>query len=211
MKKFLEVVFNAAVYRGTSIVIQLTMVSLVFGLATNWRVVAACNALCFAWYVIYHMSAINIRRRNKYRVLKPVVKVYMSHPIRGSKVDDATEAEQMTNSERAKLATNELRKRFPELDIYCPGEAEKFVHLTYANKLLTDGQILGIDCEILKDCDCVFAYAFDASRGMKVEIDFADECNIPTLTFEKLDEAAYGRIRVFIDELIRVKQDIREW
>jgi len=211
MKKIREVVFNATVYRSLSIILQLAMVSAVFGLAANWPVVIACNALCFAWYICYHMMTIRVRHYFKHRVVRPTIKVYMSHPIRGSKVDDATKAEQMTNSERAKLATNELRKRFPELDIYCPGEAEKFVHLTYANKLLTDGQILGIDCEILKECDCVFAYAFDTSRGMKVEIDYANDAQIPVLTFNKVDESTFRQIRAFIDELTRVKENTKEW
>lgn len=200
MKKIREVVFNATVYRSSSVCLQLAMVLLVFGLSTNWKVVAACNVMCFLWYIVYHIIAIHVRHYYKHRP-RPTIKVYLSHPIRGSKVDNATKAEQMSNSERARLAAVELRKRFPELDIYCPGEAEEFVGLTYSKGLLTDAQILEIDCEILGGRDCVFAYAFDSSNGMKIEADFADDRYIPILTFDHLGEDTFKQIREFIDKL----------
>lgn len=211
MKKFKEVVFNATIYRSTSIALQLAMVEIVFGLATNWRVVAACNILCFMWYITYHMTAIQVRRYFKRLVHRPKIKVYLSHPIRGSKVDDATKAEQMSNSDRARLAAVEIRKRFPDLDIYCPGDAEKFVHLTYDGKLLTDAQILDIDCQILRECDCVFAYAFDASRGMAVEIEDAQKHQIPIMVFKNLDESVFKQIRSFVDGLAKIKDNMKEW
>lgn len=209
MKKVREVVFNATVYRSLSVALQLIMVSIVFGLATNWRVVLSCNLLCFAWYIMYHLSAIRVRRYFKHLVKMPTIKVYMSHPIRGSKVDDATKVEQISNSDRARLAAVEIRKAFPELDIYCPGDAEKFVYLTYVNGLLTDTQILWVDCKILEECDCVFAYDFDTSRGVQVEKEYAMTQNIPILSFESLNSETFNRIRSFIDEIIRLK-DIGE-
>lgn len=211
MKKIKEVIFNATVYRGISLCLQLLMVSLIFGLRANWPVVIACNILCFAWYIIYHMASIRIRHYFKHRVVGPKIRVYLSHPIRGSKVDDATKEEQMSNSERAKLCANELRKAFPELEIYCPGDAEDFVHLAYSSGMLTDTQILDIDCKILDGRDCVFAYAFDASRGMKIETDHADAYGIPVLTFEKLDNNVLRRIRTFVDGLIKAKENVEEW
>ena len=209
MKKVREVIFNATVYRSLSVALQLIMVSIIFGLATKWKVVLACNLLCFAWYIVYHLSAIRVRRYFKHLVKMPTIKVYMSHPIRGSKVDDATKTEQLSNSGRARLAAVEIRKAFPDLDIYCPGDAEKFVYLTYAGGLLTDAQILDIDCKILGECDCIFAYDFDTSRGVQIEKDYAVKHQIPLLSFESLNSEAFNRIRVFIDELVRLK-DIRE-
>lgn len=200
MKKIKEVAFNAVMYRGTSIAIQLAMVSIIFGLATNWKVVAACNLVCFIWYMFYHMLFINVKRalNGKYDV-KPRFTAYCSHPIRGSKGDKATKEEQIANSERARATCMKIRKLIPELDIYCPGDAEKFVYQTYAKGWLTDSQILDIDCLIETECDFLMVYEFDKlGKGCFVEIDAAINAGMPIFQFRELNRKTIRRLRKFL-------------
>jgi hypothetical protein len=200
MRKFKEVVFNAVIYRGLSVIIQLVAVFIIFGLTTNWKIVAICNLLCFTWYICYHMTFIKIKRKLKHEhANNRIIRAYLSHPIRGSKNSNASKDQQLINSQRAIEAAEFIRKFIPNLQIYCPGHAERFVHYTYADKLLTDAQILDIDCKIINECDVLLVYDFDKSAGVKIEIEYAVSRGIPVLRFKELNGKTIDDIREFIN------------
>lgn len=207
MKKLWEVILNSTVYRIISVFIQMLMVSLMFELATNWKVVVSCNMVCFFWYVVYHMAVIHIRRGSKSRSGKlPIVTAYMSHPIRGITGDAATKEVQIANSEKARSAAMVLRNKINGLDVYCPGDAEKFVYLTYANGWLTDDQILEIDCKIEEDCDLLLVYEFDRlGKGCRVEIEAADKFGIPIIRFSEVTPEVISSIRTLVHSISRDK------
>ena len=210
MKKIKEVIFNALVYRTTSITLQVLMVSMVFGLITNWKVVAACNALCFTWYVIYHMMAIKIRRKLKNTHPSVIVKAYLSHAIRGSAGENPTCEIQMSNCDIARAGAAVLRSRFPFLDLYVPAEAERFVYHTFNDKLLTDTQILAVDCKILDICDVLIAYDFDKSKGVEIEVKYAREHSIPIFRFKEINKKTMKELKNFLRDLTTVKRVLNE-
>lgn len=139
-------------------------------------------------------------RRSGYRI-----RLYMSHPIRGSKYLDATLVDQLSNSQKARDASFEIMTKIDCLDIYTPGNAEDFVGLTYTKGLLTDKQILELDCEILQKCNGMIVYNFDTSRGVQIEMDYAKLHNIPILIFDKLNSASIDNIEKFVNELMHKK------
>jgi hypothetical protein len=84
---------------------------------------------------------------------------------------------------------NELRIDFPDVEFYVPADHEEFVRIAWMNNLLTEQEILDIDCEIILGCCGLIAYAWDGhiSKGMKVELDYANELEIPTLIITPRD------------------------
>lgn len=108
-------------------------------------------------------------------------KAYVSHPIRGQTGKDATDEQMTENNKKAMSFSNALKKKFPAIDFYIPGEHDEFIMKAYRKGWLNEEQILEIDCEILRTCDVLVVFAPDAfiSGGMKVEIDCAALYNIP--------------------------------
>ena len=136
------------------------------------------------------------------------IRLYMSHPIRGSKVNGATLSDQLSNSQIAKDAGFEIMTKIDCLDIYTPGNAEDFVGLTYSKGLLTDTQILDLDCEILKKCDGLICYDFDTSKGVEIEVAYAKKNNIPILRFKELNAQTIDNIEKFVNTLMYKKKGL---
>jgi nucleoside 2-deoxyribosyltransferase len=139
-------------------------------------------------------------RKSGYRI-----RLYMSHPIRGSKHVGASLNEQLSNSQIAKDAAFEIMMKIDCLDIYTPGNAEDFVGLTYSKGLLTDTQILALDCEILEKCDGLMCFDFDTSKGVEVEVAYAKKKNIPMLRFREMNAQTIDDIEGFVNQLINKK------
>ncbi len=77
------------------------------------------------------------------------IEVYISHSIRGIKEVNATLADMEANNQRALAFGLELRRLFPKVNFYIPAEGDEFVLIAYTKKILTEKQILDVDCEIL--------------------------------------------------------------
>lgn len=118
-----------------------------------------------------------------------MIKVYTSHPIRGSKGIHATQEDMEKNCEIARKFGDELRRDFPGVEFYVPADHEEFVRIAWMNNLLTEKEILSVDCEIILGCCGVIAYSPDGhiSKGMRVELDYARELEIPTLILTPVD------------------------
>jgi hypothetical protein len=83
-----------------------------------------------------------------------------------------------------------LRRKFPGINFYVPGDHDEFVLICYKWKLLSEKQILAVDCEIVQQCGFIIAYSPDGyiSRGMSIEIEYAGEHGIPVIIVGRLDE-----------------------
>jgi len=102
-------------------------------------------------------------------------RAYMCHSIRGRKGMDATEAEMNANNNKAIEAGERLRWEHPELDVYVPGDHDEFIMIGYKNGVLTETEILDIDCGIVERRDVIIMYTEDGylSRGMITEVEYA--------------------------------------
>lgn len=134
------------------------------------------------------------------------MKIYLSHAIRGAKGLAATSEDMAENCRKAekfaclirmnlshKVAQGEvlalrhadghvfLRR---DTELYVPAEHEDFVGRAYRKGYITETQILDIDCDILLTCDAVIAFG-PISRGMRVEIECAEDNNIPVYYIEE--------------------------
>jgi len=119
------------------------------------------------------------------------MKVYLSHPIRGSKGNNATNIEMQKNCDAALALGNVLKAKFPNLDFYVPASSEPFVRLAYEHNYLTIQDILKIDCMIIDTCDMVIVYTPEGGElcgGCDMEYDHAIENDIPVCIFRTIAE-----------------------
>lgn len=112
------------------------------------------------------------------------IRAYISHTIRGKQGEGATDAERREHSEEAIAFGNALRKEFPNINFYVPGEHHEIDTIAYRKDYMTEEQILDIDCDIISRCNFIVVFAPDdfISKGMKVEIDYATLHNIPIIS-----------------------------
>lgn len=138
--------------------------------------------------------------------MKKQIKVYVSHSIRGKKGKNATDEDMRHNVSLAIIFGQALRRKFPGIDFYVPGDHEyPPVGNLLRKKYITVGQILDVDCEIVERCNFVIAYSPDShlSSGMKREIEHAGENGIPVIVIFKLDRTGVNLINRQIQELMR--------
>ncbi len=137
--------------------------------------------------------------------MKKHVRVYMSHSIRGKKGKDATSEDMQHNNALAIVFGQALRRKFPGVDFYVPGDHDEFVLIAYLQKVLTEKQILDIDCEIVRRCCFVVAYSPDGylSKGMKIEIEYACMYGIPVIIVSRLDKTGVDSINRQLQALMR--------
>ena len=111
------------------------------------------------------------------------IRVYISHTIRGKYGVKATDKQRIENSERCILFGNALRKEFSNISFYIPGEHHEIDTISYRKGYMTEEQILDIDCEIISRCNFLVVFSPDdfISKGMKIEIDYAVDNNIPVI------------------------------
>lgn len=118
-----------------------------------------------------------------------MIRIYVSHSIRGKYGINATHEQMNKNNELAIAFGKKLKRKFPNVYFHVPAEHEEFIQKAYDKGLLTEKQILDIDCEILNECNLLLVYSPDnfISRGMQVEIDYAVCNNIPIIYCYFLD------------------------
>ncbi len=137
-------------------------------------------------------------------MLREKIKVYISHPIRGILRDKATEDTMKANNQRAISWGKTLSINFgSNLDLYVPGDHDEFVLIAYLNGYLTEKQILDVDCMIVRRCKAVIVANWEGtySGGMKIEVDYANECNIPVFVLDSLDDKSLELLRIFLETL----------
>jgi len=121
-----------------------------------------------------------------------MMRVYLSHKIRGEKGLKATATEMKENCDEAIKIANELREALPGIEFYVPGEHEDFVQAAFYGGYLTEKEILEIDCRIIDKCDAVMIYVpkgDEVQGGRGVELDYAYNNNIRVCIVENVYEA----------------------
>lgn len=138
---------------------------------------------------------------------KAVIDGYFSHPIRGAKGNAATPAEMEANCKKCRIVAHDLVRRFPKMDLYVPADHDEFVSDAFQSGILTDVQILEVDCMIVKKRKFLIAYdPFDhISSGMRIEIDFAHENHIPVFELTKNCAGQRKRFGKFLELLLETK------
>ena len=129
------------------------------------------------------------------------IKIYVSHPIRGAKGKDATR-EDMEAANRLAIKFGEaLKAQFPSIEFYVPAAHDEFVIIGYEQNIITEEEILYIDCEIVDTCQVVIAYIPDrhVSNGMFTEITHAHKNGIPVLVV--MDDTAIDVIQRYLEGL----------
>ena len=128
------------------------------------------------------------------------MKIYVSHSIRGKYGNKATDKQMKANCAKAIQFGKLLRLNCPGIDYYVPAEHDEWITLAFQQGIITDKQILSIDCDILDTCDGLLVYTPDdyISGGMSTEITYAQEFSIPIYL---TDGTGWGAIREFFESL----------
>lgn len=138
------------------------------------------------------------------------ITAYFSHSIRGSKGNAATDEDMEQNCLLVREVAKELRSHLPQLDIYVPAEHEDFVHIAWKQKMLSEEQILKVDCEIVARKDLLLVLVKDGWRGggIGVEINKAIECDIPIFYVEVVDDIMIDNLRTLLDVIVGKKRQL---
>ena len=130
-----------------------------------------------------------------------VVEAYLSHPIRGFQNNSNTDVGAL-NVQKAVFVGNAIRLNIPSIKLYIPGEHQAFVSRAYHSGVLTDEQILKIDCDIMCNKELVIFYDPDNhfSAGMTVEQGVAHENGIEQVSFQHINWAFLSHLVTLINE-----------
>lgn len=122
-----------------------------------------------------------------------MIKVYLSHAIRGKSGPSCGVGEQNINCDVARKMAIEIRAGLKHpIDLYVPAEHEEFVQIAYVRKYMTEKQILDTDCVIVKRCRCIVVLVpkgDELQGGRLIEHDFAIDNMINVCVFSKAQEA----------------------
>jgi hypothetical protein len=131
------------------------------------------------------------------------MKVYISHSIRGKMGKDATTEYMQENNQKAIEFCNQLKEEFPTIDFYCPGEHDEFVLIGYKEGILTEEQILQIDCQIVAKCSLLINYSPNGylSKGMVRENNEALWRGISIITMKDVTEV--DKIHRFLENKMK--------
>lgn len=121
--------------------------------------------------------------------INKVFKIYLSHYIRGSKGINATKEDIETNiykfisvgiEIKAYLIDWEKMDGFPKMELYVPADHDEFIQIAFDKKYINEEQILDVDCNIINKCNLLIACGnYTQSRGMKIEVQYAENNGIP--------------------------------
>jgi hypothetical protein len=88
------------------------------------------------------------------------------------------------------------------IDLYVPAEHDEMITHLYRDGRLSEEDILWADCQIIKDCHCMFIYNWSGiSNGMQVEIDFCKKHNIPMFEFTEFNQETADKMVEFLDSI----------
>ncbi len=110
-----------------------------------------------------------------------MIKIYVSHSIRGQYGNQATKQQMKENCDRAIAFGNWLRTKFVNVKFYVPGEMDEFLYERGVNPLDAVDGLLELDCNIVAHSDGLIVFALDdyISAGMNKEINHADHIGVP--------------------------------
>ncbi len=121
------------------------------------------------------------------------IRAYVSHSIRGKFGAAATETQRELSSAKGVAFGNSLRKKYPEIDWYIPGEHCEMDYILITDGYIKEEQILEIDCKIISKCNFMVVYSPDdfIGEGMKIEVDHCVLHSIPVIAAVDGDDKEY--------------------
>ena len=101
---------------------------------------------------------------------------------------------------KAYLIDWEKMDGLPKCNIYVPAEHEMFIHCAYTNGLLSDEQIIAINCEIINNCDLLILFGGFKSKDNAAiqEAVYARERDVAVYTMPDLSPIAINALKFAI-------------
>ena len=134
---------------------------------------------------------------------KPII--YLSHSIRG---DGSVSIQE--NCHRAKRLGKKLRKVFPEIEWYLPGETDMVLQILWKNGVISSDEILEADCEFLRTCHGWAWWHTGPSRGCVIEEHEAIECGLIDYALETQGRITVNLLKSNFAQLRRIFMPIVE-
>jgi len=134
---------------------------------------------------------------SNYLCEKPLI--YISHAILGVSGD------MEGNCKKAHKAAERLRKVFPEVNFFVPGENDWVLQILYSRKRLSVKDILDADFEILKQCNGWCFLKWEESSGSLKEKIIAVERNLVVpgaIVEDDASKMSFARIRKRFSKIV---------
>jgi hypothetical protein len=165
------------------------------------------------------LNAKKERRAMSEESKKPMI--YLGHPIRGKmkiyggKTNDGVYDYENVNCAQAVENVNWLRKTYPEVRWYCPGEVETPVQMAHRMGMLTVPQILDMDFAIIRLlCSGGLLHIWEHSSGAEKEAERCLEWNYPHLVLREVPkeiwECDQGVIQLMVRQVLATYPSIEE-
>ena len=120
------------------------------------------------------------------------MKFYLSHKIRGSSGDGASNTEQEKNCAKAVDIARQIKAVLPCIELYVPGDqTEQFVSIAFKDGYLNEEQILAVDCRIIDSCEGVIIYVPKGDTlqgGRLIEHIHASKTKKPVYIFDNVQQ-----------------------
>jgi hypothetical protein len=142
---------------------------------------------------------------------KPMI--YLGHPIRGKmtsygKEDAGIYQYENVNCAQAIANVHWLRKEFPQVRWYCPGEVEIPIQTAHRMGFLTVPQILEVDFHIIKElCSGAVLHKWEPSKGLAAEQGRCEAWNYPHVVLEgpwEIENCDLVAIKKVVDQVLAV-------
>jgi len=133
---------------------------------------------------------------------------YFSAPIRGKRGSNARRGEIRKNIAAGRKMASKIRKIFGTLlNLYVPHDQDDLIQILWYAGKLTAKDILEGDCKIVSKKDLFIVWSPEGwlSGGCAQELKTAEECGIPIIRFEELNDEVVLKIFNTIHKIVQEK------
>jgi len=145
-------------------------------------------------------------------MVEEIFKIYLSHHIRGPKGEEATPEDMRANCDKHHKIGEEIGAYlydwwkilgFPKAELYVPADHDEFIQIAYRKNIITEAQILEVDCDIVSSCSLLIAFTdSELSKGMKIEVDHALNVGVPIYYMPDTSRSSIGGLNLAMRHIL---------
>jgi hypothetical protein len=117
-------------------------------------------------------------------------RAYFSHTIRGQQGENASQAHQQDNIDKACQLAQKIRRRFPQVSLFVPHEIEVLNEMCFEGRISGD-DLVEIECVMIENLlfDVVIVVGdYHSGSGVAMEIQTAHDSGVPIVFLDDVEE-----------------------